>query len=103
MRPVATPIGAWPLEMRERSWPQRSSLGGAKHAEALPDPERPWTGDPLYGGMSDESAQRSWRAREKQREQEALHEIPAAQKLASTAASAVKDRKEDSGALRFRD
>ena len=70
-----------------------------------PDPNRPWAGDPLYGGMSDEAAGRSWHAREKQREQEeAVKEIPAPQKLeASTAACAMEAVTEDSAALKFRD
>ncbi len=70
-----------------------------------PDPERPWRDNPLYGGMSDEAAERSWRAREKQREQEeALKEIPATQKLAGgTTACAVEAVTEDSAALKFRD
>jgi hypothetical protein len=70
-----------------------------------PDPDRPWADNPYYGGMSDEAAERSWRARERQREQEeALKEISATQKLAgSTAACAVEAVTEDSAALKFRD
>ena len=36
----------------------------------FPDPNLPWANNPLYGGMSDESAGRSWHARQKQLEQE---------------------------------
>jgi putative DNA primase/helicase len=68
-----------------------------------PDPDRPWANNPYYGGMSDEAAERSWRAREKQREQ-ALKEIQATQELAeSTVACAAEVVTEDSAALRFRD
>src|SRR6266404_9193916 len=70
-----------------------------------PDPERPWAGNPYYGGMSDEAAERSWRAREKQRElEEKLARSQGPQmSLASTAASAVDIVTEDSAALVFRD
>jgi putative DNA primase/helicase len=70
-----------------------------------PDPNRPWANNPYYGGMSDEAAERSWRAREKQRDQEETTErnrgpqTPAA----SAAASALDVVTEDSAALVFRD
>jgi putative DNA primase/helicase len=69
------------------------------------DPERPWADNPYYGGMSDQSAELSWHAREKRRELEeklACNQGPQ-MSLASTAASAVDIVTEDSAALVFRD
>ena len=69
-----------------------------------PYPNRPWANNPYYGGMSDEAAERSWRAREKRREQETTEQNRALQTPAASAtASALDVITEDSAALVFRD
>jgi putative DNA primase/helicase len=68
-----------------------------------PDADRPWANNPLYGGMSDESAGRSWHARQKQLQQEETTEQNRGPQRPSASAAASDVVTEDSAALVFRD
>jgi len=68
------------------------------------DPKRPWADDPMFGGMSDEAAEPSWRAQKLRREEEALQEKTVfLMRPTPTAVPAVDVVTEDSAALTFRD